>query len=621
MIIHRMKADFGVLKGAELELRPGLNVICAPNESGKSTWCAFLRTMLYGPDTSRRRNGEKPDRIRYAPWDGTPPSGLLELTHGGRGITLHRFTENSASPMRRFSAVYTGTGLPVSGLSESDAGEILTGVPQDVYRRTAFIRGEEMAVTTSAELEKKTAALLSAGEADASSYSEAANRLRSWERRCGYRGQGKLPELEQEIADLEGRIEAARAVREELDRAEITEEKARLLLDSLKETQRTLPKNTSAERERRKLEMQRQILNREREAQEIRISLREGPLRGQEPGRTAREKAASDAARARELRSRMKKALPSSAVTLVCLVLTILTAAAAFVHRQPIWLAPTAVCLCLGAGWRLYCRSAEKMRRADARELNAVLKRYSVSSPDEIEESFRRSEERWQESEALLAAASELQRELESLEKELPPADVKSDRLREAEQNWSRAAGNAARLRGRLDTMEEPAILVSELERAKQAQKIWTRRQKALALAQEILSQADEEMQMRFAPALTRRAEKILCQLTGGRYDSLALGRDLSASVGETDGVLRESGYLSHGALDQTYLAIRLALCRLLLNGEEPCPLVLDDALLTFDDERMGCAMDFLSELAKERQIILFTCQKREEEYLKTRKL
>ena len=42
MIIKRMTASFGCLDGKTLELKPGLNVIAAPNESGKSTWCMFL---------------------------------------------------------------------------------------------------------------------------------------------------------------------------------------------------------------------------------------------------------------------------------------------------------------------------------------------------------------------------------------------------------------------------------------------------------------------------------------------------------------------------------------------------------------------------------------------------
>jgi uncharacterized protein YhaN len=45
-------------------------------------------------------------------------------------------------------------------------------------------------------------------------------------------------------------------------------------------------------------------------------------------------------------------------------------------------------------------------------------------------------------------------------------------------------------------------------------------------------------------------------------------------------------------------------------------PLVLDDAFVRFDRERLGCAMELLKTLSSEHQILLFTCQEREKEYL-----
>ena len=59
MNIEKMTASFGTLRDSVLELDPGLNVIEAPNESGKTTWCVFLRTMLYGPDGRRSKEGKR----------------------------------------------------------------------------------------------------------------------------------------------------------------------------------------------------------------------------------------------------------------------------------------------------------------------------------------------------------------------------------------------------------------------------------------------------------------------------------------------------------------------------------------------------------------------------------
>ena len=46
MKIYKMTATFGKLEHAELTLQPGLNILTAPNEWGKSTWCAFLVARL-----------------------------------------------------------------------------------------------------------------------------------------------------------------------------------------------------------------------------------------------------------------------------------------------------------------------------------------------------------------------------------------------------------------------------------------------------------------------------------------------------------------------------------------------------------------------------------------------
>ena len=72
----------------------------------------------------------------------------------------------------------------------------------------------------------------------------------------------------------------------------------------------------------------------------------------------------------------------------------------------------------------------------------------------------------------------------------------------------------------------------------------------------------------------------------------------------------RESEYLSAGTLDLMYLAVRLAVCELALPEGEPCPLIIDDALVNLDETRQAQAMELLTQIAKDRQVILFTCRK-----------
>ena len=117
-----------------------------------------------------------------------------------------------------------------------------------------------------------------------------------------------------------------------------------------------------------------------------------------------------------------------------------------------------------------------------------------------------------------------------------------------------------------------------------------------------------------------QRFSEILSQLTGGRYEGVVLDRQFRLSAEPAgDGVYRDAQLLSAGALDQLYLAVRLAICQLVLPQEREVPMVLDDALANFDDARCAAALDYLTREAQNRQILLFTCHSREADFLENR--
>ena len=141
MLIRRMTATFGRLREQTLELQDGLNILQAPNETGKSTWCAFLLAMLYGVNTKERdRAGVLADKNRYAPWSGAAMSGRLDCRAGGDELSLLRSTRRQTAPMGDFQALCAGTADPAPGLTGANCGETLLGVSREVYARSAFIR-------------------------------------------------------------------------------------------------------------------------------------------------------------------------------------------------------------------------------------------------------------------------------------------------------------------------------------------------------------------------------------------------------------------------------------------------------------------------------------------------
>lgn len=64
---------------------------------------------------------------------------------------------------------------------------------------------------------------------------------------------------------------------------------------------------------------------------------------------------------------------------------------------------------------------------------------------------------------------------------------------------------------------------------------------------------------------------------------------------------------LSDGSRDQLYLALRLAALDRYLEAHEPMPLILDDLLITCDNERAKAILPQLSELSRRTQVFLFT--------------
>ena len=183
-----------------------------------------------------------------------------------------------------------------------------------------------------------------------------------------------------------------------------------------------------------------------------------------------------------------------------------------------------------------------------------------------------------------------------------------ADRLTQAQQELSRALGQQ-------QVMGDYAALYARREQLENELNRRKTEHEAISIALTALSAANESLQQRFSPQLNECAGAYFARLTGQRYARLSLNRELEGETARTGDVVPHSAlYLSRGTADQLYLAVRLAVCKLCLPGLPP--IMLDDALTAFDDERAKLALKLLRELAEQQQILLFTCHKREGELL-----
>ena len=632
MKINKLTASFGKLENETLSFHPGLNVIYAPNESGKSTWCAFIRAMLYGVDSSERsRAGYLPDKLRYAPWSGAPMEGSMELTSDRFDITITRTTKAKGAPMREFTATYTDSNVPVEGVTGANAGEMLTGVSRDVFCRSAFIAQGTVAVTGSPELERRISSIVSTGE-EQTSYTEADETLRAWQRKRRFNRRGYLPELEAKMDDTQRLLCTMDSTVDEIDTLETQ-------LDDIAERCTALEASVTDSRKRQRRESLEKLSGGRAELRaageahdsalaelaQAKDAYRAGPF-GAISADEADERAADDLAELDALRAKSRpKGTPWAAV--ICFILAV-AGAALYTHFQSVALIVFAALFCVAAVVLLMRYSKLRRAAADARDQrHRILDRYGARSASDIRralenqrelctalESAQEEERRTREA---YEAARERQEQLE--EAALGELDFSggnseaarlSRQLAAERQNAELISAKIASLRGKLAAVGDPLVLASDLKSMEEEYDALNDEYDALTLAVDTLRAADSELQSRFSPQLGKLAAQYMSFMTGGRYSDVLIDRDFSARTKtQDDTVARDSEYLSAGTLDLMYLAVRLAVCELAMPAGEACPLIIDDALVNLDEERLKQAMALLRELSRRRQVILFTCR------------
>jgi hypothetical protein len=114
-------------------------------------------------------------------------------------------------------------------------------------------------------------------------------------------------------------------------------------------------------------------------------------------------------------------------------------------------------------------------------------------------------------------------------------------------------------------------------------------------------------------PPVLREASHWLARLTDGRHTAITTTIDEARlEVHDRDGSVWKPERLSRGTREQVFLALRLALVRDLQRHGVPLPLVMDDALVNFDDDRARAAarvlVEFVADQPGEPQMLVFTC-------------
>ena len=708
MKILSMQATFGKLDNESILFSPDLNVIHAPNEWGKSTWCAFIAAMLYGIDTRERTTQTAlADKEHYAPWSGKPMSGRMDVEWGGKKITIERSTKGRV-PFGIFSAYETESGLPVAELSADNCGLVLLGVEKSVFLKSAFIRQNDMPVTQDETLRRRLNALVTTGD-ESNTGDQLAQKLKDLKNACRHNKTGQLPQAEEKQRFIQGKLDqlldlqnqevrftqqiqeldlqihklenhsdalSYAAAQKDLQQAEAARENsraARQAADELKNICAALPTEQEATEKLSQLSQLQEQLNNRQHQQSAPLPqppVQKAPFHGLD-AQQAKDMVDRDYWQYSGLKS-TKQFIPHIIIALVGLAVAI-----ALCFTEPQVAKWSWVPFILGAIPLIimrinhtsnlkYCTELEckyssnnpNLWYAAAQAHTEELERYAkdmqayeslrlqqqadtkaleerflqitqgapVTAARNYWEQVRARHKEWQAAEDAAKQAQAHATAIASMVRTAQPPkepDVLSYTAEETARYLSQAIRQRELLQTQLGNVQGQAVSLGSEDALKRELSLTEDRiaklktmEKALILAQQTLDAAAKELQRQYAPQIANRAKELFTRMTDGRYDRLTLDQNLAIQAGaqgETN--LQSWFWRSDGTVDQLYLALRLAVAEVLTPD---APLILDDALVRFDDNRMENALQILSEVAIHRQVILFSCQNREKSWKNT---
>jgi DNA repair exonuclease SbcCD ATPase subunit len=154
--------------------------------------------------------------------------------------------------------------------------------------------------------------------------------------------------------------------------------------------------------------------------------------------------------------------------------------------------------------------------------------------------------------------------------------------------------------------IEDQIRLEEELRGLQETLRNEEKKVKVYGLAREFISRARIEILSSAGEALEKEIQRYLTIFTNGKYKRVKVNKEALEFwiYSDEKGDWAKPEELSGGAIDEFYLAFRVALVKMIFGDKKP-PLILDDPFVNFDSVRLGRTLDFFKTLSSEYQIII----------------
>lgn len=583
MKIERIEIDgFGCHKDLSLSFREDFNLLCGKNESGKSTVLAFIETILYG--------FEEDDRNFWRPWNGSPFGGTLTFTE--QNVSYKVMASWGITPEEDRITVTNGqTGVQTLLKKGETAGNTYLKLSRESFR--LFARGLEAPGRKDAEIRQLEALTQSSGK-DGGKMEETQKLLRFKE---------KLTEDARHFATEKG------VLQERYEKQLKTEGEACQLeerIEQMEGQQAALSKKEKKTHSMDVLTASVALLEKQKKVERLRETVDALQLE---------YVAMKDTAAA--------KKRPWTILLIILLILDIVTLAALFLPAK--WLpaflplsdlsasAHLTTCfitggLCLVFSLALILvRTGGRSKLLEAEELlflkeQALWDLLGLNQPayEEIDAAMLSLNDRCKAATQCIAAMEKEQQDKADLASKTAALTQKITYDRAQLEMLHRFIDNDA-------TSEELEAKIRQIE---EAQSVLQKHIGAVELGAELLQQAQNRKQCDLGPRLSGQTGAYLGGLTSGRYDTVELSRTLEPQV-RVGSVVRSGKHYSGATGKQLNLSVKLAEIKLLAASGQKLPLILDEPMAVYDEERRSASLETLLRFAKDNdiQIILTSSQ------------
>jgi len=594
MQIKNLKVNgFGKLKYKEINLENGINVIYGKNETGKSTLLKYITSMFYG--LSKNKNGGTiPEVEKYEPWNTEEFSGkLVYKLDNNETYEVYRDFKKKNPKIFNKNLEDISKEFNIDKTKGNQFFYEQVGVEEEIFASSIITKQAEVKLDEREQntLIQKISNILGTGE-DTASYTAIVNKLKKkLNDEVGTQNTKERP-----LNIVENRIKELEKQKEELEQYEISKFDIDERITDVTENIAVLNKDleilriANIEKEKLKENENRIKINKEI-IEKLQIDI--------------------DNLNNEKKQYKINRNKKISKINLCLIIILLILSLVSIILFKKIYIKiimPIIFAIyCIYVGVKINNQNkVNKEIKLKQKEIEEKIKILEHNKEKQIIE-LRKIEEQYNDYLMKVKSKSGIS----NLENILEIIDAKQRKINEQTLNLHTLKIDNNNV---IPKLEKLVNIEEELESLNEEKIELARKRDNIKRTLEYLEIAYNKMKEQITPKFTVELSNVMEKISGGKYKNVRINTNGEIVVEQTNGEYIMAENLSIGTIDQLYLSLRIATIKEIT--KENMPIILDEAFAYYDDSRLENILKYLSEEYKNKQIIIFTCTRREIEIL-----